>query len=473
MSASPPTLRGQLGRRAAVFALIAIWIVGFTGLNLSLTRVRQAIESGAENHLDALESELILISAAVGADFAPVILPAPERFVQVLNGDGEVLAASGELAGLGPVISPNAVPVEADGSYTAEIDSVTSARDPVFVIARRIALEDQELIGIVGASLTPLSEARSGAWRLLLFGGGAVALVVGAVAWFAVRYSMTPVAQMAARADEIGQGMTHLRQLDVRPSTSELQLLVVSLDGLLGRIGTMVDNERAFLDDASHELRTPIAVARGELDLLRSELIHEPALAEAVVSSIEELDRLDRLASDLLFLARARSADQDRNSICDLSGIARRAAAAVIRASNRTDVTVRVHGEGRIVGDEQALERALINIVANAIAHCHQDVDIGLAMVDNDLVARITDDGPGFSEAALDEAFLRFPDGRDRMRGGTGLGLAIAAAIVNAHSGVISAETRSIGGAEVTLRFSGVVASSGREGHRRTGSIHT
>ena len=110
-------------------------------------------------------------------------------------------------------------------------------------------------------------------------------------------------------------------------------------------------------------------------------------------------------------------------------------------------------GTASTIGDENSLERAFRNIVANAVASCHDDVEVSLSETDGEASIVIADDGPGFPAEMTGSSFPRFATGRGRRNGGTGLGLAIASAIVAAHGGELLAENRESGGARVTVRL--------------------
>lgn len=445
------TLSSRFAWRAAALTVVVVGAVGIASVLFWQGQVEQAVEDGVADHLAALETEMDLGAVDPSSTAMPVVLPTPEQFVQVITPGGHVIATSSELASVGPVLEAGAVVSAAPGYYVGEIADPRSGSDVALIMARRITVDDTELIGIVGASLQPVASARSNALLILAFGVPLLAAAIGWGVWLAVTYALRPVNELAHRADSVAKGSAPWR-LEVTPETVELHSLAESLDALLDHLRENFESERRFLDDASHELRTPIAVARGELDLLRPQVRNNPELAEAVASSIEELDRLDRLAADLLLLARARGS-RPVSTRCDLAGIARRATGTVLKEPGQREVHVRVGGAAFALGDETALTRVFLNTVANAVAHCAESVSITLTEEGNTAVATILDDGPGFPDEMTGSTFPRFATGRGRRTGGTGLGLAIAAAIVEAHGGDIVADNPPSGGARVTVRL--------------------
>jgi len=443
------TLRWRFAWRAALTTALVVAAVGGASLVYWEGEVKQAIEEGVADHLRALEAELDLAAVAPTVD-SPVVLPSPERFVQVVTPDGRVVAASSELVSVGPVLSTAQVR-EVTGDFVAEIPDPRGNPDEALVMARTVSVDGSELIGIVGTSLEPERTARATSLWILGLAVPALALLIGGGVWIAITLAMRPVNEMAAQADAVATGAAPW-QLAIEPDTVELSSLAESLDQLLAHLRSTFESERQFLDDASHELRTPIAVARGELDLLRHEVDQNSDTLPAVTSAIEELDRLDRLAADLLTLARARNA-HPRLEPCDLAATARRAAATVMREPDQRNVKVSVRGSASAMADANALERVFQNAIRNAVSYCESEVAVVLSMAAEDAEITITDDGPGFPKSLTGSSFPRFAHGRGRDRNGTGLGLAIASAIVAAHGGTITADNNNNAGARVLVRL--------------------
>lgn len=437
--------------RAATLTVVLVGAVSVASLLFWQDRVRDAVEDGVEAHLKALETELDLAAVDLASTSTPVILPTPEQFVQVITPTGRVVAASSELVTAGPVLLPGDVSSLPEQGLTVQMTDPRDSDQEALIRARSLDVNGTELIGVVGASLRPVTEARGTAIRILVIGVPLLAIVIGYGVWLAVTYAIRPVTSLAREADSLAKGFGPW-ELSTKPETVELRSLAESLEGLLDHIRAVFEAERRFLDDASHELRTPIAVARGELDLLRSSVSDDLGQTEALSSSIEELDRLDRLAADLLVLARTRGSRPEVMRPADLGGIARRAGAAVMRQPGQRSVDVRIHGDARTVGDEEALARAFLNLVGNAVRHCRTAVDVHLFYEGDKACSLVVDDGPGFPPELIGNSFERFASGRDRRRPGAGLGLAIASAIVKAHGGTLTTSNVIDGGGAVTVR---------------------
>jgi two-component system OmpR family sensor kinase len=238
------------------------------------------------------------------------------------------------------------------------------------------------------------------------------------------------------------------------------------MDALLGRLQDALAQQRAFVADAGHELRTPLAILRTELELAGQPGRGIEELRGAVANAGAETDRLTRLAEELLFLARHdEHHGRQARELQPLQPILVRATeGARSRASARNvDVTLDAPADlaAEVVGDD--LRRALDNLLDNAVRHAPAGsrVELRAARAADRIVISVRDHGPGFPVEFLPHAFERFrradasrahADGDDT---GAGLGLAIVRAVALAHGGDVHAENAGDGGAEVVLDLPG------------------
>ena len=166
---------------------------------------------------------------------------------------------------------------------------------------------------------------------------------------------------------------------------------------------------------------------------------------------LDEVERLEQLAHNLLVMARSRSGSLTAGDIpVDLETVVERAARAVSRRALSRAVHVRCSGNGVVNGDESALQRAVLNLLDNAVRYADGEVTVTVTEHTESVDVTVADDGPGFDEALLPRAFERYTRDPDS-GGGMGLGLAITAAIVASHGGTVGAANRPGRGAEVTL----------------------
>jgi signal transduction histidine kinase len=226
---------------------------------------------------------------------------------------------------------------------------------------------------------------------------------------------------------------------------------------MLERVDNAVARERTLVADASHELRSPLAVLRTELELLGRERPTGEALQQAVGSAIEETDRLSRLADDLLLLARA----DDRQL-----GLRTHAVPAVelLQASADRAADPRVVVEGGpceivVLADRARVGQALDNMLANAQRYARQRIVLTVNTVGERVELHVLDDGPGFPAAFLPRAWERFARAdAGRTEDGAGLGLAIVRTIAQLHGGSTGAANRASGGADVWIALPGAAA---------------
>ena len=285
---------------------------------------------------------------------------------------------------------------------------------------------------------------------------GAVALVIllGVAIWIATLISR-PLERMSGFAAEVEAGDLD-RRLDLDGGPSEVRSLGDSLNHMLDRLQRAFEREREFVADASHELRTPITIASGELDLLRREVDAQERERLDVVR--RELRRMERLIGEMLALARedaGAALQREPIDLDDLLDDLRRD----LPLLGRRDYRVGELG-GTLDADPDRLAQVLRNLVRNAVTHTAEGGTIEVSVVaEGDRVRfEVIDDGPGIAPEDAEHLFERFyrsADGRARDHDGSGLGLAIANAIVTAHGGRIWAEPAPGRGARVAFELPG------------------
>jgi signal transduction histidine kinase len=267
---------------------------------------------------------------------------------------------------------------------------------------------------------------------------------------------LTPLATLAADADRIAGG--ELAVAPVKTRAREVAQVSAALQGMAGALGqalgasTAAERDRRFLVTAiAHDLRTPLFTLRGSLEAIERGIGDGAALSRAQAKAAH----LDRLVGDLFSYARAEYAAGVRGAApLDVAEVARRAAESV--DPGPIGLSLCADGPAPRVGDPIALERALTNVVENAVRHARTRVDVVVRHAEGSgaVVVEVTDDGPGFAPEDLPHVFEPLFRG-DRTRkangAGAGLGLAIASRLVKAHGGEISAENHLQDGARVTV----------------------
>ncbi len=408
--------------------------------------LRATVDAGLRSRADAL------LSSSDGPTLPTAgLIETDEAFAQILASDGAVLGSTPGVTG--PVIRPrditSATFAEADVGTVEEIAPARVLLVPL----------DEARVLLVGASLDDQQEALGRLAASLLIGGPAALALVVAVVWLIVGAALRPVEAMRSEAAAISASEPG-RRLPVTGTDDELARLGRTLNAMLGRLEAALERERRFVDDASHELRTPVANLKAELDLALRRSRTTEELEAALRSASDETDRLVRLAEDLLVLARAEGGKLPvRQERVDVGALVRDIVGAFAgRASERAISLDHRAADG--VGanlDPLRIRQAVGNLLDNALRHTPPGgrVSVGLSKRDGEVAISVADSGPGFSPTLLGSAFEPFSRddaARTRADGGTGLGLTIVRAIALAHGGSVEARNTD-NGAEVVLRF--------------------
>lgn len=251
--------------------------------------------------------------------------------------------------------------------------------------------------------------------------------------------ALTPTDEITARAEAITAG-TLSERITAHADVAEFSRLVSVLNGMLDRLDIAFQVQQRFTADASHELRTPLTVLKGDIEVALKRERTPAEYRETLIRCREEVDRLGRLASDLLVLARFdAAAPLEHVTELALRPIARRVADRFRLTAERRCVTITVQGdEGVVSGDPPLLERIVTNLLDNALRHSPDGGEVRVRIREAGAVElTVSDDGPGIpleERQHLFERFFRIDPARQR-RGGSGLGLSIAKAAAEAHGG--------------------------------------
>jgi signal transduction histidine kinase len=282
-------------------------------------------------------------------------------------------------------------------------------------------------------------------------------LLASGLGYLLATAGLRPVEAMRRRAREVSLSDGGGELLPLPAARDEIRRLGETLNEMLDRLRRSFERERRFVADASHELRTPVAVIKAELEAALRAGDHDSQVRAALVAALEECDHLAQLAEDLLVVARAAEGELPvrREPVAIrplLEGVRER---FDDRARERGR-EIRVDGAGdlSVEADEFRLRQALGNLVDNALRYGEGEIVLSSRRPPDAaaLELDVSDQGPGFEPALAERAFERFARGDEaRTRGGTGLGLAIVRAIAEAHGG--GAEIVAGDGAVVRIRL--------------------
>jgi heavy metal sensor kinase len=273
------------------------------------------------------------------------------------------------------------------------------------------------------------------------------------------RAALRPVDEMSSAARKI-DAEALARRITLRGTGDELDRLAETLNGMLGRLENTFGEMRRFSADAAHELRTPLTALKGTLEVALRADRSGPEYRDVLASALEEVDRLVRLAEDLLLLSRSTAGPDSPRARVELETLVLDVAVVGTRLAKDRGVTVRVGSLAplAVLGDAGALRRALLNLVENGVKYTPAGgrVEMSVTGAGREVVVAVEDTGPGIDPAdvaRIFEPFVRLDTARSRESGGSGLGLAIARSIVVAHRGTLAVERPATGGSRFTIRL--------------------
>jgi signal transduction histidine kinase len=441
----------------AVFDLLL-----FNVLRVSLTR---SLDGSARQAASG-------VTALINAHRLPTPVPvAPGVTVQVLDPVGRIINVSPGADRLVPLLSRSQAAASAAARAGRLLDG------PAFGISSMlrvdaVAASDGSLV-IAAVPYNSVSDSLTVVARALVAGTPVLFGLFTWVTWLVVGSTLRPVGALRRAAGRIARTGVPRSDLPVPEARDEVRELALTLNDMLSRLAAAQRKQRALVSDTAHELRSPIASIRAQLEVA----LDHPGLQdwEATARDVHaDTLRLARLAEDLLLLARldersasGGGADRGRRVPVDLAVLATDVAARyegatvdVVTAAAAREPGSRVQpdavpgeagpgatgGAAVALGDRDSLDRLLVNLLDNAVRYAKSTVTVAARADGNWAEVTVTDDGPGIPAADLERAFDRFArldSARSRDAddpGGTGLGLAIVRATAEAHGGTVRLE---------------------------------
>lgn len=427
--------RTTLGATIVVAVALAIGAVSFYGI-LSGS-IHAAAERSAEQRLDELADRLDQRGGRGPAD-PEGIAGLDDEIVQVIADDGSVRAASEEAR---DALGSTALPI-ADDAFTTTIDG-----EPMLVVSDDLD-DDQTLV--LAVSVESDDETLSTVAVLLAVAVPLLLLLVAATTWLVTGRALRPVTRIREEVDGITAERLHHR-LAVPESADEIAALATTMNGMLDRLDASATAQRRFVSDASHELRSPLAVIRQHAELAQAHPSTTSIGELAEVVSDEGL-RLQGIVESLLLLARLDEGAGGAHESVDLDDIA----LGEVRRLRSTGVEVDGSGirAARVQGDPRLLGQLLRNLADNAARHARGRVAIGVEPAEGHVFVTIEDDGAGVPVGERErvfERFVRLDEARSRDAGGSGLGLAIVRGIAAASGGTVAVDDSRWGGARFVV----------------------
>ncbi|MDR7510297.1 MAG: ATP-binding protein [Armatimonadota bacterium] len=325
-------------------------------------------------------------------------------------------------------------------------DGQAAARAALSAVAQLVQAEREQ----TGRVLERIAADARRVHRWILLAAGVAALIGGGVAASVIRSITEPVRRLVEVTRRVDRG--NLRPRAGLRGSDEIAQLGASFDRMIDRLQAAFAEQERFLADISHELRTPITVVRGHLELLRRS--DRPDQRErAVRLGLDELSRMTRLVDDLLLLARAARPDFLAVRPVHLPGfvdeVFQKARALADRSWHRGPVP-----DVTLMADPDRLTQALLNLLRNAAQHTRpgQRITLSASVAGEWVTLAVADEGEGIPADLLPRLFERFHRGAGRSDG-TGLGLSIVRAIARAHGGDVTVHSTPGAGSTFTLRL--------------------
>ncbi len=397
-------------------------------------------------------------SAEVQLPGLPFSVAAPNSSVtaaQILNSNGTVLESFGV-----PASAPLLGASQSNSAASHElIIRKYLYNKPTLLLAEPVPGSSGQ-VAVIGASLRNIDSSIERVKVELALFGALMVLIAGLIAWALSGAALAPVSKMRRQVEtifELGQWSS----LEVPKTKDEVAHLAKTLSELLRRLEESISRQRGFVTVAGHELRTPLAILKGELELAQKSDRTESELRSAVAEALDETERIIRLSEHLLLLARKdEGAAIVTLEMKELSPLLARSIDDFSNLAKEHDVSLMLDCDESVICemDESALRQIMANLLGNSLRYSPSGavIQITCQYESGSVVLVVKDQGPGFPIDFIPLAFERFSradEHRDRAYGGSGLGLAIVKSLVEALNGKILASNGPSGGAQITMKF--------------------
>jgi two-component system, OmpR family, sensor kinase len=381
--------------------------------------------------------------------------------VAIYDGGGRLLGEAGREDDIVIPLPPlGGVPSDADPALITIVEADDLDDRHRLALRRVLVPPGVEYVIVVGSSLEPTDEELESLRGILAYVVPLSLVIAGLGGWFLARRSLSPVVAMADRARQIGVGSLNAR-LPVANPRDELGKLAATFNELLSRLEASVEQQRQFMADASHELRTPVTIARTAASVALQQPTRSEADYRETLDIIEqETIRLSRIVDDLFTLTRAdagtypvRRTPMYLDELID--DVVR--ATRVVAATRDVSIVADTFHPALYSGDEDLIRRLAINVLDNAIRYSPPGAAVRVALdrSGEGYEISVSDQGPGIAPEAQARIFERFyrVDGARTRDAGAGLGLALARWIAQAHDGEIALAASSRLGSTFVIRL--------------------
>ena len=440
--------RRGLRARVTLIAALGLLVALIAGDLLLLNTLRVSLTRSVD---DSARSGATEVAALINADRLPDPVPvaAGTVSIQVLGPSGQIVNVSADADRLVPLLPPAQAASLANGNSAVLVHGAPFDMPSLLRVAV-VRADGGELV-IAAVPYSSAADSLQVVAHGLIFGTPVLFIVFAGAMWFAVGSTLRPIDLLRRGAARVtGTGVP--ADLPVPEARDEVRSLALTLNDMLSRLTSAQQRQRSLVSDTAHELRSPIASMRTQLEVALDHPAGQdwPSTARDVLA---DTLRLSRLTEDLLLLARLdEQADQgDMRRQGEPVDVDELACSVVARyADSPVPVTVAPHPEidaaAEVAGNRDRLDRMLVNLIDNAVRYAKSSVTVSVSGSGPWVELAVTDDGPSIPEADRERAFDRFArldDARarcDEDAGGAGLGLAIVRATAQSHAGTARLE---------------------------------
>ncbi len=374
-----------------------------------------------------------------------------ETLIWIGTADGTTLASGGRATGAAPVDGLSEADVGTTRTRVLEYNETEDGTAEINAEEVRLAIgavgtADSGLVYVVVASeLDSIDGPVGSVVRLLVLGSPVLLALVAGLTWVTADRALRPVELIRTSAEAV-RSHRDGAVIDVPSTGDEIERLATTVNQMLTRLARSDRRQRQFVGDASHELKSPLANLRIDVET-------GAGAGEQKARHLGQIDRLTAIVDDLLALASHDEDQPIRRDLVDLDDVVFDVIEA-LDTDQRRMIDFDAVTPTRVTGDAPQLRRLVRNLVDNAARHAVTQVAVSLSSISTQATLHVDDDGPGVPAAARETIFERFTrsdSARDRHAGGTGLGLAIVSQIAEGHNGTVTVGDSPLGGARFTV----------------------
>jgi heavy metal sensor kinase len=448
-------------------AVLAIILGSFSGfLYITLSRsLHQYTDAKIKGIADFVASSYASPYSKYGVNLDRIVEEATGmrptgKFIQILDETGRIGLKSDSLGRFQLPISIKALRNASKGTVTFETNR-TIGTSPIRIVTVPI-VQDRQITNIVqvASSLEDMEKALNTLLLILAITIPSALAVASLGGHFLANRALRPVDDVTNTARAITSHNLN-RRIQIRKTNDEIDRLAETLNEMISRLDQSFKKIRQFSADVSHELKTPLTVLRGEIEVALRRVRTGEDYRAILKSNLEEISNMTKIVDDLLLLSRADTGEVPLSkTTVDLSELLSEIQVQSQLLATSRSIDVYVHNDQPVytLADPLRLKSMMLNIIGNGIKYSPEGgrIDITLKKVNGSALIRISDQGIGIPSDALPHIFDRFyrvDKARSRAEGGSGLGLSICKWVAEAHDGSISAESEPGKGSTFTVRL--------------------